>query len=139
MNLVCTLLMGLVVSTAFAQEANKITPASTAADEAQAPIGASDQAAPAQTAPQEASASDTEILADSENAAAVDLVALQKAGYKLVNENGVTLFCKKEPILGSRLRYETRCLTAAEAEQERRAASDAMSDMSRKVQNPPGD
>lgn len=139
MKLVCTILMGLVVGSAFAQEANKSVPATTSADETQTPIEASDQAAPAQTAQQQASASDTEKPVDSEKAATVDLVALQRAGYKLVNENGVQLFCKKEQVLGSRLRYKTRCLSAAEAEQERRAASDAMSDMSRKAQNPIGD
>ncbi len=69
----------------------------------------------------------------------IDLAALQRAGYKIINENGVDLFCKTDEVLGSRLRKKTRCLTAAQMEQERTAASNAISDLSRKAPNTVGD
>jgi hypothetical protein len=137
MKLVWTALMGLAVGTAFAQEVGQAAPPSAASDEeAAAPVAASDQTQPTQTARQDTSALDAKSAAADKDAAAANIVALQQAGYKIVNENGKQLFCKREPTLGSRLRYEMRCLTADEAEQEARAASDAISELSRKVQNP---
>lgn len=60
---------------------------------------------------------------------------MQNAGYKIVNESGTQLFCKTDEVLGSRLRKKTRCLTLAEAEREQQAASDAISEISRKTLN----
>ena len=67
------------------------------------------------------------------------VMKMQAAGYRIVNERGTQLFCKTEQELNSRLRKKTRCLTAAEAEQERRAAADAMADMSRQRINTASD
>ncbi len=67
------------------------------------------------------------------------VMEMQAAGYKIVNERGTQLFCKTDDILGSRLRKKTRCLTAAEIEQEHQAASDTLSEMSRKSFIPPNE
>jgi hypothetical protein len=67
------------------------------------------------------------------------VLAAQAAGYKVVTERGTQLFCRQDDVLGSRLRKRTRCLTAAEMEQEHAAASDSLAEMSRKTMNPPGD
>jgi hypothetical protein len=36
----------------------------------------------------------------------------KKAGYKLVNTNGEELFCRTDPIIGSRVQKQTTCMTA---------------------------
>lgn len=136
MKLAGLLLMSLVVGLAYAQDPDKST---TSTEESQATAATNDQSAAPQTAEQQTAASGTETAADGEQGKPVDIVALQNAGYKLVNRSGVQVFCKKEPILGSRLRYKTRCLTAAEIERESFAARDAMNDVSRKTQNLHGD
>jgi hypothetical protein len=45
------------------------------------------------------------------------IMAAQKAGYQIRNENGQTLLCRKELQTGSRVRYRTSCLTAREWKQ----------------------
>ncbi|MBL8269682.1 hypothetical protein [Steroidobacter sp.] len=45
------------------------------------------------------------------------IMAAQKAGYVIKNENGQTLLCRKDLQTGSRLRHKTSCLTAREWEQ----------------------
>jgi predicted transglutaminase-like cysteine proteinase len=45
------------------------------------------------------------------------IMAAQKAGYQIKNENGQTLLCRKDLQTGSRLRHKTSCLTAREWEQ----------------------
>lgn len=45
------------------------------------------------------------------------IMAMQKAGYKLKNENGQVLFCRQDLQTGSRLRQKTSCMTAREWEQ----------------------
>ncbi len=52
---------------------------------------------------------DREVPLDASN-----MVAAQKAGYRMVNENGQTLYCKRRPKTGSHLRQETQCLTEEE-------------------------
>jgi hypothetical protein len=51
-----------------------------------------------------------------EKTAAVDPVALKKAGYKIVNENGQTLYCRQDMSTGSHLKKTTTCLTERELE-----------------------
>ncbi len=104
------------------------------------PVVAQDSAATAQKEPEAFAAAvkdpaATDAVEDEE----IDLAALQRAGYKIINENGVDLFCRTDEVLGSRLRKKTRCLTAAQMEQERTAASNAISDLSRKAPNTVGD
>jgi hypothetical protein len=45
---------------------------------------------------------------------ASNMVAAQKAGYKMVNEDGRTLYCKSRPKTGTHARVETQCLTEKE-------------------------
>lgn len=45
------------------------------------------------------------------------IMAMQKAGYQIKNENGQILLCKRDPQTGSRLRHKTSCMTAREWEQ----------------------
>lgn len=47
------------------------------------------------------------------------IMAAQKAGYQIRNENGQTLLCRRDLQTGSRVRYRTSCLTAREWEQLR--------------------
>jgi hypothetical protein len=50
-----------------------------------------------------------EVPLDSSN-----IVEAQKAGYKIVDEDGKKLYCKKDLNTGSHLRKTTTCLTEAE-------------------------
>lgn len=45
------------------------------------------------------------------------IMAAQRAGYKIKNENGKTLLCRRDLQTGSHTRYRTSCLTAREWEQ----------------------
>jgi hypothetical protein len=48
---------------------------------------------------------------------ASNIVEAQKAGYKIVNEKGTTLYCRKDPQVGSHVRFITTCLTWQEWQQ----------------------
>jgi hypothetical protein len=45
------------------------------------------------------------------------IMAAQKAGYEIRNENGETLLCRKDQKTGSRLRHTVSCMTAKQWEQ----------------------
>jgi hypothetical protein len=45
---------------------------------------------------------------------ASNIAEAQAAGYKVVNENGKDLLCRKELLTGSHARYRTSCLTPEE-------------------------
>src|SRR5262245_35043515 len=45
---------------------------------------------------------------------ASNVVEAQAAGYRIVNKQGQTLYCRKEYLTGSRLKTTTSCLTAAQ-------------------------
>jgi hypothetical protein len=45
---------------------------------------------------------------------ATNIVEVQKAGYKIVNEDGRTLYCKRDLNTGSHVRKTTTCLTEQE-------------------------
>ena len=60
--------------------------------------------------PQKSTAIEGELDADK-------IMAAQKAGYELRNENGEQLLCRKEPRTGSRLRPAVSCMTAKQWEQ----------------------
>jgi len=49
---------------------------------------------------------------------ATNVVAAQYAGYKLVNRNGEKLYCRRDATTGSRVEYQTRCLTEEEMRQQ---------------------
>jgi hypothetical protein len=48
---------------------------------------------------------------------ASNIVEAQAAGYKIVNEKGKTLLCRKDPKVGSHVQFTTTCLTAQEWQQ----------------------
>lgn len=73
--------------------------------------------------------------AKEEKSAAVDPVALKKAGYKVVNENGQTLYCHQDVSTGSHLKKTTTCLTERELEQLKDSTRREVEYMSK--QNPP--
>ena len=123
-----------------AEEAAPAGSESTTSAEAQ-PVSATAET-PASEQPSEGEAADAAAPPEAEKIASmgsVDIVALQKLGYKVVNENGTQLFCKKEEVTGTRLRNRTRCLTAAEAMMMRDNAVEMLNDMSRARTNPVGD
>ena len=109
-------LMGLaacIAGSAFAQE---VTPAQPAPAPANAtPVSA----APAAKADEPVAATDPNPAKALEEGKldADKIMAAQKAGYQLKNENGQTLLCRKELQTGSRVRYRTSCLTAREWDQ----------------------
>jgi hypothetical protein len=43
-----------------------------------------------------------------------NIAKAQAAGYKIVNEDGKTLYCKRTLVTGTRLHYQTECLTSEE-------------------------
>lgn len=113
-------------SSAFAQEP---VPAEPAPANESAPTAApTSAAAPTPAVPAaKADAAPSPAAATPADAAAVPLaegkldaekiMAAQKAGYTIKNENGETLLCRKELQTGSRLRHKTSCLTPREWDQ----------------------
>ena len=57
---------------------------------------------------------------------ATNIAEAQKAGYKIVNENGTQLLCRRELITGTRLHYKTSCLTAEQLHDMNNKAADTM-------------
>jgi hypothetical protein len=43
-----------------------------------------------------------------------NLARAQAAGYKVVDENGHKLYCRRSLVTGTRLHYQTDCITEAE-------------------------
>src|SRR5688572_9610295 len=60
------------------------------------------------------------------------------AGYKLVNQNGKTVYCRDQLKTGSHMRKDTICLTAEELEAARSASRRNLEQMQRKVPPPQG-
>jgi len=102
----------------FAEEASPAEPATPAAPQAATPAPPPADAKPvnettAASAPAAAKADPlTEGQIDADK-----IMAMQKAGYQIKNENGQILLCKRDPQTGSRLRHKTSCMTAREWEQ----------------------
>jgi hypothetical protein len=57
---------------------------------------------------------------------ASNIAEAQAAGFKIVNDGGTPLFCRKEQITGTRVNQRTVCLTADEMNERARKARDAM-------------
>ena len=102
---------------AFPQEPTPAQPAPAAAPTPATPATpapkAADTATPAETKPEPAAKSaalEGELDQDK-------IMAVQKAGYEIRNENGETLLCRKDPKTGSRLRHTVSCMTARQWEQ----------------------
>jgi hypothetical protein len=107
------------------------TPAASAAEArvpaTQIPAAATDTQSPV-TAPAASPAGQ-------EKTAAVDPIALKKAGYKIVNENGQQLYCREELSTGSHLKKTKTCLTEQELEQLKTSTRREIEYMSKR--NPP--
>jgi hypothetical protein len=52
---------------------------------------------------------------------------VQHAGYKIVNKDGEKLYCRTDPITGSRLQTHTQCLTEQEMYDQMHQTQNAMS------------
>jgi hypothetical protein len=55
-----------------------------------------------------------------------DLAELQAAGYRVQKRNGETLYCRKDPETGSRVRTNTFCLTREQLTQIEANTRDSM-------------
>ena len=62
----------------------------------------------------------------------------RKAGYKIVNEDGKTLYCREQLKTGSNLRKETICLTEKELETARAASQRNLEQMQKRIPPPHG-
>jgi hypothetical protein len=62
----------------------------------------------------------------------------RKAGYRIVNEGGKTLYCREQLKTGSHLRKETICLTEEELEIARDTSRRNMEQMQRRTPLPRG-
>jgi hypothetical protein len=60
---------------------------------------------------------------------ASNVVAVQHAGYKLVDKNGQQLYCRTEVVTGSRINSRTTCLTEQELNEQVAATQQAMKNM----------
>jgi hypothetical protein len=58
---------------------------------------------------------------------ASNVAEVQKAGYKVVNKNGDKLYCRTDPITGSRTQTRTQCLTEQELYDQMHQTQNAMS------------
>lgn len=98
----------------FAQE---VVPAQPAAPQAATPAAPPSDAKPVSEAPA-AAAPDAKASSPAEGQLDADkIMAMQKAGYTIKNENGQILLCRQDLQTGSRLRHKTSCMTARQWEQ----------------------
>jgi len=141
MNIRFALMTGILVSITSALVIAQDISSGVAAASAQSGQPTASEAIPAEAAEAEKPPEAKKAEAEEPNkmSSAEIVLAAKAAGYKVVDKQGTELFCKKDDVLGSRLRKRTRCLTAAEIEQERTAASDSLVDMSRNSYIPQGD
>jgi hypothetical protein len=70
-------------------------------------------------------------VAHQEKLDASNVVEAQKAGYKLVDENGSKRYCRRELNTGSHVRYTTTCLTEDEMTALLQASRQSVEDMRR--------
>ena len=98
--------------------AQQVAPAQPAAPQAATPAPPPADAKPVSETPV-ASAPDAKANPLEDEIDADKIMAMQKAGYQIKNENGQILLCRRDPQTGSRLRHKTSCMTAREWEQLR--------------------
>jgi len=114
-------LLAVIVGMSCSVHAEEPTPAqaapATATPTAATPAAPSKAGMPpaklatdAETAPVKSSALEGQLDQDK-------IMAAQKAGYEIRNENGEQLLCRKEPKTGSRLRHTVSCMTPKQWEQ----------------------
>ena len=98
---------------------------------------ASSAAAPAASAPATAA---TAAAAATKASAAIDPAEkrLMSLGYRPQMSHGQKIFCKREPVLGSRTEVNLHCGTAAELAAETHYSQDAAQRLQQNQMNPPG-
>lgn len=106
--------MGATGQVVAQEQAAPAEPAAPQAATPAPPPSDAKQASEAPAAP--APAAKANSLADGE-IDAEKIMAMQKAGYQIKNENGKVLLCRQDLQTGSRLRKKTSCMTAREWEQ----------------------
>jgi hypothetical protein len=74
-----------------------------------------------------ASATDKATAARQVPVDASNVADVQAAGYKVVNKDGEKLYCRKDPIIGSRVQFQTTCLTAQELYDRQHQTQNSMS------------
>jgi hypothetical protein len=67
-----------------------------------------------------------------------NIVEAQQAGYKFVNKNGEPLYCRIDPITGSRIQTRTVCLTEQELQTQMSNTQQAMGQFSSHQVSPSG-
>jgi hypothetical protein len=67
-----------------------------------------------------------------------DIVALQHAGYKIVDQNGEKLYCSTDPKTGSRIVHDNTCMTEKEMVALREETKRRMQNMMREQPPPQG-
>lgn len=72
------------------------------------------------------------------SAEATTVQEASKAGYRIVDLKGETVYCREQLKTGSHVRKETICLTAAELEAAREASRRNVSQMQRATPPPQG-
>jgi len=60
-----------------------------------------------------------------------NVVKAQRMGYRVIDENGRRLFCRRDTVTGSYLTQRTMCLTETQWEQEADAARQAVDNINR--------
>jgi carboxypeptidase C (cathepsin A) len=63
---------------------------------------------------------------------------VQRAGYKIVNKDGVKLFCRTDTPTGTRVQTRTTCLTEREMQEQQEALREGMERMDKIPQGPKG-
>ena len=131
-----------IAAHAFAQESAPVQPATPAAPVAATPAPPPPSATTnttASTAPaSEATSSSTPASSTSPLEGELDaekIMAAQRAGYQIKNENGQTLLCRRELQTGSRVRYHTSCLTGRQWAQLQEDTKLQLKSMERKPMN----
>jgi hypothetical protein len=67
-----------------------------------------------------------------------NLVAVQKAGYKLVTKDGIPLYCRTDTVTGSRILTRTTCLTEQELYDQMNATKQSMEHLAAHQTGTPG-
>jgi|GEM_PF-2201869 len=101
-------------------------PAATAADSAAARTPAASAASAPAPVPAAAGASKTGARDDLGTITADNIAEAQRQGYKVVNENGQSLLCRKQMASGTRLKYQTTCLTPEQWRMQANAAREGL-------------
>jgi hypothetical protein len=69
---------------------------------------------------------------------ASNVAEVQRAGYKVVNKDGAKLYCRTDPITGSRVRTVTTCLTEQELYDQMHEMQQAMDQINSHQAGPAG-